>query len=481
MKTIAIGIAGLIAQIGGALIDGASIDRALAADMATKNSEMPLKAPPAPTPAYDWSGFYLGGYYGASWSHSNASTPVQVGNAATGSVDLNSSSSTAGITVGYNLQLSPVWLVGIEGDFGYLGGGQLFGEWDDFIETGEKNRWYATLRGRVGYVTGPSLLYVTGGVGFVHVTDTFGGFFDPPTPFIAPVSSSTTTAGAAFGGGIETKLSRNWSAKTEYLYIDGGSDHTFLSNPFGPPTNVPTVFSHSFQVIKTGLNYRFDGNSDGLPFFSSQMLPSNHSWNGFYVGGNAGIGASLTNIDSVTAGPSPSPGAENVNGNGFAGGAQAGYNYLLWQKYLVGLEGDIGALMINHGVADWDDDNAANLHLVIFQQKTSWYGTLRGRIGTTTGPALLYLTGGAAWVGLQDGILPTSSNVPGSFTSKTAIGWTWGGGTEVALDAHWSAKLESLYVDAGKSDHFALVGNASAVEFKERFVIVRFGLNYAFN
>jgi outer membrane immunogenic protein len=166
-----------------------------AADMATK---IPLKAPPAPTPAYDWSGFYLGGYYGASWSQSNASTPAPfVGNANPGGVDINSSSWTAGVTAGYNLQLAPVWLVGVEGDFGYLGGGQLFQEFDDSTTAGEKNRWYATPRGRVGYVTGPSVIYVTGGVGFVHVTDTFGG--STGLPFSAGITSSTTTTGGVVG------------------------------------------------------------------------------------------------------------------------------------------------------------------------------------------------------------------------------------------------------------------------------------------
>ena len=251
MKKFAIGIVGAVALIG----------CAHAADLAAK---FPAKAP-VPLPAYDWSGFYLGGYYGSSWSQSDASTPNFTG----GTVDINSTSFTAGVTAGYNLQLSPIWLVGVEGDFGYFGGGQLFQEFNDTSSAGEKNRWYATPRGRVGYVTGPSLIYVTGGVGFVHLTDTFGGDETiPPGPFF----SSTTTAGGVIGGGSETKLSRNWSTKTEYLYIDGGSDHTFQSNPFG--TAATTNFTHSFQVIKTGLNYRFDGNWDGLPFFNGQMLAS---------------------------------------------------------------------------------------------------------------------------------------------------------------------------------------------------------------
>ena len=66
----------------------------------------------------------------------------------------------------------------------------------------------------------------------LHVTDTFGGDGTPANP---PIASSTTTTGGTFGAGIETKLSRNWSVKTEYLYIDGGSDHTFVSNPQGFP------------------------------------------------------------------------------------------------------------------------------------------------------------------------------------------------------------------------------------------------------
>jgi hypothetical protein len=82
------------------------------------------------------------------------------------------------------------------------------------------------------------------------------------------------------------------------------------------------------------------------------MLASNHNWNGFYIGGNAGIGTSLTSVRSLST---IFDGDNYVNGTGFTGGGQAGYNYLLWQKYLIGVEGDFGALAINHAVADWGD------------------------------------------------------------------------------------------------------------------------------
>ncbi len=252
---------------------------------------------------------------------------------------------------------------------------------------GIKTRWSATARGRLDYVTGPSVLYVTGGVGFVHVTDYFGGFVG--TPLVSPTGSSTTTTGGAFGVGIETKLSRNWSEKTEYIYIDGGGTHSFLSAVGAAAAPTTTNFTHNFQAIKTGLNYKLDGNWDGLPFFNAPMLATNHNWNGFYVGGNAGIGTSLTqttNLNAAIVGT-----GEDLTGTGFTGGGQAGYNYMLWNKYLVGVAGDFGAFSMHRTVTDWSDT------AVTFSEKTSWLGTLRGRVGVTTGPALLYFTGGLAF------------------------------------------------------------------------------------
>ena len=95
----------------------------------------------------------------------------------------------------------------------------------------------------------------------------------------------TTRASWTAGGGIETKVSRNWSAKTEYLFIDGGDSVNFIANPKGA-TGVPAAVDQNFHVIKTGLNYRFGGpNDEGFfAFITAPPLPSDHNWNGFYVG-----------------------------------------------------------------------------------------------------------------------------------------------------------------------------------------------------
>jgi outer membrane immunogenic protein len=319
------------------------------------------------------------------------------------------------------------------------------------------------VRGRVGCVTGPSLLYVTGGAAWVHVTDTFGGGGVGGEPATA---NSSTPMGFAVGGGIETKLSRNWSTKTEYLFIDVGSTN-FASNIFSVP-GVPTTFDHTYHVIKTGLNYRFDGNWDGLPFFGAPLLPSTHNWQGFYAGLNIGGGMSL--VRAISYGTSPG-GEENPKGTGGSAGIQAGYNYMLMSRWFVGAEADYSYLGIHAQVDDWFDTAFAR-----FQADTTWLATARVRAGSSTGPALLYVTGGAAWVGLKDGFAATGFGVTGDLASRTAFGYAVGGGTEVAINERWSAKIESLYVDVGHTDH-QVAPAAFFADFKDRFMVVRAGVN----
>ena len=137
-------------------------------------------------------------------------------------------------------------------------------------------------------------------------------------------------------------------------------------------------------------------------------------------------------------------------------------------KYFAGLEGDIGYLGVRGSEADWFD--TARTH----STKTSWYGTARVRAGSSTGPALLYVTAGGAWVNLTDTF--TSGGLA-SASSRTAGGWTVGGGMEVALDARWSARIESLYMDVGHRNLAVGINNS---DFKDRFTVVRAGVSYAF-
>jgi outer membrane immunogenic protein len=148
---------------------------------------------------------------------------------------------------------------------------------------------------------------------------------------------------------------------------------------------------------------------------------------------------------------------------------------MLDPKWFAGVEGDIGYLGLDRTVADWND----SANHITFSQNAGWYGTIRGRAGATTGPALLYLTGGVAWVRVRDGLTNPGCFLCGTVsevTTRTASGWTFGGGTEVALGMRLSAKLEYLYMDVGRS--VLTDGSTWDAEFHNRFQIVRAGLNY---
>ncbi len=451
----------LLASVALFLLAGA----ANAADMPLK--AMPMKAPPPVS--YDWNGFYLGGYYGTAIGNQKGSTPTTAPGSHSGVTNVNQLGATIGLTAGYNWQFDPHWLVGLEGDFGWMALDRTNLEFDDITLVGLKTDWYATARARGGYVTGPSLLYLTAGGAFVHTRDEFGG----DTRTVGSTLSSFTTASWTAGGGIETKLSRNWSSKTEYLFIDGGGTHSFIANPRGV-ANVPSSFDQNFHVIKAGLNYRFGGPSDEgfFGFLTAAPLPSNHNWNGFYAGVN--VGGGISNANAIGTG---TIGLTEINGTGFAGGGQVGYNFMniLGPRWFAGLEGDIGALRIHAMMNDWFDQTAQ------FTENTSWYATARVRFGATTGPALLYVTARGAWVNTSVGFTPLAVVAPNAqLTSRTGTGWTIGAGTEVAIDARWSARIESLYIDTGHSVNVNFPPAAFGADFKDRFTVVRAGLNYQF-
>ena len=83
--------------------------------------------------------------------------------------------------------------------------------------------------------------------------------------------------------------------------------------------------------------------------------------------------------------------------------------------------------------------------------------------------------------------LQPGTTITSDIRSETKAGWTFGGGTEVALDARWSARLEYLYIDAGKSKRTSVISSpffgVQAIDsnFSNRFHVVRAGLNYSFN
>ena len=181
------------------------------------------------------------------------------------------------------------------------------------------------------------------------------------------------------------------------------------------------------------------------------------TWTGAYVGVNAGYGWGKVKGAS----------AYFDDPTGFVGGAQIGANYQVPNTaFVLGAEADIQYSGIE-GKANGPGFNA----LGDAKQQVEWFGTLRPRAGFALDRTLLYVTGGLAY-GNQ------KLSIPGySSGSSTDVGWTAGAGAEYAFTNNFTAKVEGLYVDLGKSD---LVPAAPIAKTGTEFGVVRAGVNYKF-
>jgi outer membrane immunogenic protein len=185
-------------------------------------------------------------------------------------------------------------------------------------------------------------------------------------------------------------------------------------------------------------------------------VPAAYNWTGFYLGINAGGGFGTSDWNGFGISNSPS--------GGMIGGT-AGYN---WQgpgnPWVFGLEGDI----------DWTNINDNTIcGGLICQTKNSWFGTVRGRAGYSFDRFLPYFTGGVAFGDIQ------ANRAPFAGVSDTNAGWTLGGGIEGVIAGPWTAKIEYLYADLGKTTcAVAACGVATNADLTVN--VVRGGINYRF-
>jgi len=325
------------------------------------------------------------------------------------------------------------------------------------LSVNSKTSWIGTLRGRVGYTSsGSTLAYVTGGAAWVHFDDTIN------VPGVGALESAKTKLGYAVGSGIETRLGGNWTVKSESLLVDvGHGDQLALPANF----YVLEADKHRYLVQRFGVNYLFGGTP-------AAPLPQ-ENWQGFFVGAVAGTAAAQTRISAQgTAG-----GKFGNTGTGFTGGIIAGYNWQFAPRWVAGVEGDFSWLGIKHSLTDYND-LAKNYEL-----NTHWLATARARLGYSTGPALVYVTGGGAWVNYEE--TWSSSAAVTMSSTKTLGGYAVGGGIETPftlfglLGPGLLARSEYLYVNVGDGDTL-LPGSANSVVANHQFHLFRTAVVYRF-
>jgi outer membrane immunogenic protein len=256
-------------------------------------------APALAQPAVNWTGMYVGFYAGGVWGRGNsqASTncpetdagggppggyyctstdPATSANAnavtSAGSGSASSSKFTGGIQAGYNRQTGNV-VYGVEADFGAFNlqgsrstSGVYPGGTNTFTVTNSFNTdWLFTARGRLGWAASGWLVYATGGLAMSRVEvanlfsdDRAAGGFSGAT---GSASASKTKVGWTLGGGLEYAVTRNWSIKGEYIYVDLGSLSALgtVSHPgFVGYTNALGVStSLTAHIARLGANFRF--------------------------------------------------------------------------------------------------------------------------------------------------------------------------------------------------------------------------------
>ncbi len=237
----------------GALAFGAS---AHAADLDGR----PMPSAPAPlAPAYSWTGFYIGGNGG--FGGDQFSYPFTIGaipalglGATTGTSTLKSSGFFGGGQAGFNWQVTPAWVLGFETDF----------QASDIQSTattttntftgslGTKLDWFGTARGRAGFLVTPQfMLYGTGGWAYGHTTSSANA---AAFGLAAIASSGHNKSGWTAGGGLEYAVTPWLSVKTEYLYLDLGTDIIASGTAAGVPFSLSE--KTTAHTVKVGVNVK---------------------------------------------------------------------------------------------------------------------------------------------------------------------------------------------------------------------------------
>jgi outer membrane immunogenic protein len=266
-------------------------------------ADLPVKAAPIATPAYNWTGFYAGIVGGYGWS--DPSYSLTGDNAAgadwiktvisdnpgitpTFGRSYKAQGGTVGGLAGYDYQFRPTLVAGVVADLNYSDiRGSLasptvgFNQGGPFSVLADSHlNWFGTVRGRLGWLpTSGLLLYGTGGLAFGEIKASsafflplsgFGRGIFPDGTFIQCAfannvtclagSGSRTSVGWTAGLGGEARLTQNVSFTVEYLHInlDGAIAHMTVVPPsLGNGSIAANYAQANYDIVRGAIVYRF--------------------------------------------------------------------------------------------------------------------------------------------------------------------------------------------------------------------------------
>jgi outer membrane immunogenic protein len=363
----------------------------------------------------NWSGVYIGGFFGGGAIVDNIELP------GLGSGNFNGIGGEGwlgGGFLGVNWQVAPQWVIGVQGDIGTTGldtelnipaaGGNLIDAQPDLT---------ASASVRAGFLPTPdTLVYVIGGYSYAHynVSTSFLGNFDEDYN------------GFHIGGGIETRLTHNITGRIEYRYTqyDGEDWGTGGFLNVEPSSHTGTI-GIAWTPWAFGQGYSSEPRDLG-------------GWTGFYVGGYFGGGAIVDNIELPGLG---SGNFNGVGGEGWLGGGMVGANWQPTPLWVLGLQGDVGTTGLDTEL----NIPAAGGNLIDAQPDLTASASVR--LGFVPMSAtMLYVIGGYSYAHYN-----VSTSFLGNF-DEDYNGFHVGGGIETKLTHHLTGRIEYRYTQYGGED-----------------------------
>jgi opacity protein-like surface antigen len=263
-----------------------------------------------------------------------------------------------------------------------------------------------------------------------------------------------------------------------------------------------------------------------LPVVVAQPNKSNAIWQGFYGGINGGYGANTNMRNSTNMAGfinstlynsyyfPPFASSEDTYFAGGSAGLQFGYNQMLTDRIMLGMETDINwANIYNQNTAyNRSDMSVFYNSTYVYPSGQRWYpaiaqynsaysqtaleavGSTRFRLGYASGAFMPYVTGGVAygmvsseqkstnvWGAVANanisGYTPPPYSSESSYSYRINAGFAAGTGFEYLMTDNWSTKFEYLYTSIGQ------INFKETTDVYNQFAVhqARIGLNYHLN
>ena len=291
-------------------------------------ADLPLKAPPPPIAAINWTGFYIGGGMAGVFNSADYERRLTGPTDTTiGSIDSRPAFQAYG---GFNYQVAPWAVLGIEGGSTWFSTATYreLGPATDFLQA---SKYVVSVTGRAGIVVHPdTMIYAKVGPAWIE-TEGFQGFG----------ATFKQTLPAVQGGlGIETLIAPNIALRAEATY-------TYATSQLSLNTG-SDVYRPSFLMVDLGLAYKFDAPAgwgvpgtapaSAQPGMAYKAAPAPRAasftptWTGFEIGGFISAnGSQMILEDSLLSETGP------YTSFNIGGGWLAGANYQI-QRFVIGIE-----------------------------------------------------------------------------------------------------------------------------------------------